>query len=313
MKNIIVTGGCGFIGSTLVDELVSKNYNVRVIDNLSAESNDQFYKNPKATYYEIGIEEKEKLQESEVFQDVDTLFHLAAESRIQPTLENPSKACYTNFYGTAIILELCKEYGVSKVMYSGTSSAYGLKNSNNIRKMLGIKYDASLKEDMPRDCLNPYSVSKTAAEDLCKMYHTLWGLKTVIFRYFNVYGERQPLKGQYAPVIGIFLRQRADNEPMTIVGDGLQTRDFTHVKDIVQANILASLSENELVYGEIFNVGTGKNHSVLDIANRMGGEYVHIPARKGESRETLANIDKISTMLGYKPSVKLEEWIDQNK
>ena len=313
MKNIIVTGGCGFIGSTLVDKLVSKNYNVRVIDNLSAESNSQFYKNPSAEYYEIGIEEKEKLQESGVFEGVDALFHLAAESRIQPTLENPSKACFTNFYGTPVVLELCKEYGVKKVMYSGTSSAYGLKNSNNIRKALGLKYDSSLKEDMPRDCLNPYSVSKTAAEDLCKMYYNLWGLKTVIFRYFNVYGERQPLKGQYAPVIGIFLRQRANNEPMTIVGDGLQTRDFTHVKDIVQANVLAALSDNEQIYGEIFNVGSGRNHSVLDIAKLMGGEYVHIPARKGESRETLANIDKISEMLGYEPSVKLEEWIDQNK
>tara|TARA_R100000008_G_scaffold85433_1_gene75358 strand:- start:32 stop:973 length:942 start_codon:yes stop_codon:yes gene_type:complete len=313
MKNIIVTGGCGFIGSTLVDTLVSKNYNVRVIDNLSAESNPQFYKNPNAEYYEIGIEEKEKLQESGVFEEVDTLFHLAAESRIQPTLERPSQACFTNFYGTAVILELCKEYGVEKVMYSGTSSAYGLKNTNNIKKALGLEHDSSLKEDMPRDCLNPYSVSKTAAEDLCKMYYSLWGLKTVIFRYFNVYGERQPVKGQYAPVIGLFLRQRANNEPMTIVGDGLQTRDFTHVKDIVQANILAALSNNEQSYGEIFNVGTGRSHSVLDIAKYMGGEYIHIPARKGESRETLANIDKISEILGYEPSVKLEEWLDQNK
>jgi len=100
---------------------------------------------------------------------------------------------------------------------------------------------------------------------------------------------------------------------MTIVGDGLQTRDFTHVKDIVQANVLAALSDNEQIYGEIFNVGSGRNHSVLDIAKLMGGEYVHIPPRKGESRETLANIDKISEMLGYEPSVKLEEWIDQNK
>ena len=312
MKNVIVTGGCGFIGSHLVDELLNRGCNVKVIDNLSAESNEKFYKNPNAEYYEIGIEQKERLQESGVFKDVDTLFHLAAESRIQPTLERPSKACFTNFYGTAVILELCKEYGVKKVMYSGTSSAYGLKNVALIHKIMGTKPPA-LKETMPRDCLNPYSVSKTAAEDLCKMYYSLWGLKTVIFRYFNVYGERQPLKGQYAPVIGIFLRQRANNEPMTIVGDGSQTRDFTHVKDIVQANILAGLSDNEMICGEIFNVGTGTNHSVLDIAKHLGGEYVHVPMRQGEAKETLADISKISTMLDYKPSMKLEEWLDENK
>ncbi len=109
------------------------------------------------------------------------------------------------------------------------------------------------------------------------------------------------------------MRQRDAGEELTIVGDGSQKRDFTHVSDALQANMKAMETSDESCYGEIFNVGTGKNHSVLDIANRMGGEYVHIPARKGESRETLANIDKISTMFGYKPSIKLEDWIDQNK
>ena len=301
MKNVIVTGGCGFIGSHLVDELVSIGCNVTVIDNLSADSNEEFFTNPKACYHKVNIESRDRLEETGAFENADTLFHLAAESRIQPTLLRPSKACFTNFYGSAVVLELCKKHNVKKVIYSGTSSAYGLKNS------------IPLTEDMPRDCLNPYSVSKTAAEDLFKMYHSLWGVKTVILRYFNVYGERQPLKGQYAPVIGIFLRQKAANQAMTIVGDGLQTRDFTHVRDVVQANILSALSDNEKIHGEIFNVGTGKNHSILDIAKRIGGEYAHIPAREGESRETLASIDKISEMLGYEPSVKLEDWIDQNK
>ena len=301
MKNVIVTGGCGFIGSHLVDELVSKGCSVKVIDDLSATSNDEFFKNPQAEYHRVNIESRDRLEQSGVFKNADTLFHLAAESRIQPTLERPSKACFTNFYGTAVVLELCKKFGVKKVIYSGTSSAYGLKNP------------IPLKEDMPRDCLNPYSVSKTAAEDLFKMYHTLWGLETVIFRYFNVYGERQPLKGQYAPVIGIFLRQKKAKEAMTIVGDGLQTRDFTHVKDVVQANILAATSTNEQAWGEIFNVGTGRNHSVLDIAKSMGGEYIHVPARKGESQETLADISKISATLGYAPSIKLEDWINENK
>ena len=301
MKNVIVTGGCGFIGSHLVNELILKGCNVTVIDDLSAQSRSEFFTNPKAHYFKAHIESRDALEETGAFKNADTLFHLAAESRIQPTLERPSKACFTNFYGTAIVLELCKKFKVERFIYSGTSAAYGLKNS------------IPLKEDMPRDCLNPYSVSKTAAEDLVKMYHSLWGIKSVIFRYFNVYGEGQPMKGQYAPVIGIFLRQRAKQQPMTIVGDGLQTRDFVHVKDVVQANILAATSNNNEAWGEIFNVGTGKNHSVLDIAKCIGGDYIHTPDRKGESRETLADISKISQTFGYSPSVKLEEWINNNK
>tara|TARA_R100001377_G_scaffold39439_1_gene22028 strand:- start:177 stop:677 length:501 start_codon:yes stop_codon:yes gene_type:complete len=166
---------------------------------------------------------------------------------------------------------------------------------------------------MHRDCLNPYSVSKTAAEDLCKMYYTLWNLETVIFRYFNVYGERQPTKGQYAPVVGLFLKQKKANEPLTLVGDGLQRRDFTHVKDVVKANTLAMKSENYGILGQTFNVGTGVNHSVLEIAQLIGDNFTNLPPRLGESRETLADITKISRELGYEPSVKLEDWIKENK
>jgi UDP-glucose 4-epimerase len=186
-------------------------------------------------------------------------------------------------------------------MYSSTSSAYGLKN------------EPPLKEDMPRDCLNPYSVTKVAAEDLCKMYQILWDLRTVIFRYFNVYGERQPVRGQYAPVVGIFQRQVADGELMTIVGGGLQRRDFTHVSDVVQANIRAAESDNRKIFGEIFNVGTGKNHSVLELAKLIGDEIIHVPERPGEAATTLADISKIQKYLGYEPTVKLEDWIDTQK
>lgn len=142
------------------------------------------------------------------------VFHLAAESRIQPSILDPIKACEINFLGSCNVLQTSRIHNVKRLMYSGTSSAYGLKNQS------------PLKENMKRDCLNPYSVSKTAAEDLFKMYYTLYGLETVIFRYFNIYGERQPLKGQYAPVIGIFLRQKEAGEPLTIVGDGTQRRDL---------------------------------------------------------------------------------------
>jgi len=156
------------------------------------------------------------------------------------------------------------------------------------------------------------SVTKVAAEDLCKMYHSLWGLPTVIFRYFNVYGERQPLRGEYAPVIGIFLRQKAAGENMTIVGDGEQRRDFTHVKDVVTANLLAAYSPREEILGEIFNVGTGKNNSVLEIAKMIGGEYKFIAARDGEADVTLADITKTKELLRWNPLAKLEDWIEKN-
>jgi UDP-glucose 4-epimerase len=178
---------------------------------------------------------------------------------------------------------------------------------------------------MPNDCLNPYSVSKTGGEELCKMYSKLYGLETIIFRYFNVYGERQPLRGQYAPVIGIFLRQRAAGESMTIVGDGEQRRDFTHVSDVVEANIKASqfvapeyLVENDIVYhawewGQVYNIGTGTNHSVNQIAALIGGDIVNIPARQGEARITLANANKAKEHLGWTSKVRLEDWIAAHK
>jgi UDP-glucose 4-epimerase len=158
--------------------------------------------------------------------------------------------------------------------------------------------------------LNPYSVSKVAGEKLCKMYTNLFGLKTVIFRYFNVYGERQPLRGQYAPVIGIFLRQRNDGEPLTIVGDGEQRRDFTHVSDVVQANILAATKDvDDEYYGELYNVGNSVNYSINEIANSISENQINIPPRIGEARTTLANNGKLRTIFGWRPQVNLMDWI----
>ena len=142
------------------------------------------------------------------------------------------------------------------------------------------------------------------------MYNDLFGLKTVIFRYFNVYGERSPIKGQYAPVIGIFLRQRKDGEPLTIVGDGEQRRDFTHVSDVVQANILAATKDvDDEFYGGLYNVGCGKNYSVNEIANAISEKQINIPPRIGESRTTLANNGKLRTIFGWRPQVNLMDWI----
>jgi UDP-glucose 4-epimerase len=182
-------------------------------------------------------------------------------------------------------------------MYSSTSSGYGTNQTPNI-------------ETQSDDCLNPYSVSKVNGEKLCKMYTDLFGLRTVCFRYFNVYGERQPLKGQYAPVIGIFLRQRDAGEPLTIVGDGNQRRDFTYVGDVVNANILAATKEvdNE-AFGQVYNVGSGTNYSVNQISRMISDNTINIAPRAGEARISLANNQKLSKTFGWKPTMVLEDWI----
>jgi UDP-glucose 4-epimerase len=225
------------------------------------------------------------------------VFHIAAEARIQTAIENPIEAVSINSVGTVTVLQCAREAGVRRVMYSSTSSGYGMNESPNI-------------ETQPDDCLNPYSVSKVNGEKLCKMYTNLFGLPTVCFRYFNVYGERQPIRGQYAPVIGIFLRQRDAGEPLTIVGDGHQRRDFTHVSDVVNANIMAAISNVESeMFGQVYNVGTGTNHSVNQIARMISDNKINIPPRMGEARVTLANIQKTKKTFGWEPKVKLEDWI----
>ena len=165
-------------------------------------------------------------------------------------------------------------------------------------------------ETQPDDCLNPYSVSKVNGEKLCKMYTDLFDLDTIIFRYFNAYGERQPIRGQYAPVIGIFLRQLAAGESLTIVGDGEQRRDFTYVKDIVNANIMAAISNaDKEAYGKVYNVGSGVNYSVNEVAAMISDDVKYIPPRLGEARISLANVDKIYNTFAWKPQQNLEEWV----
>jgi UDP-glucose 4-epimerase len=300
MKSI-VTGGAGFIGSHIVDKLCELGHEVIVIDNETSTVHENFWYNPTVkynnNYYKYDIADYDKIRP--LFEGVDYVFHLAAESRIQPAIDNPLLCFRTNAFGTAVVLQCAREVGVKKVMYSSTSSTYGLKNT------------PPLEETMPNDCLNPYSVAKTSGEEACKMYTKLFGLETVIFRYFNVYGEREPLKGPYAPVVGLFLRQAKSGEPLTIVGDGLQRRDFTHVDDVVDANILAMKCE-QTIAGETFNIGTGKNHSVLELAKMISNLIKFIPPRPAESRETLANNYKAQNKLGWSPRKQIEDYIKDN-
>ena len=290
----IVTGGAGFIGSHIVDRLVTMGADVVVIDDESAIAHDQFYYNDMAEYYKWDISDYDKIRS--LFNNTDYVFHLAAESRIQPTLENPLLAFKTNTVGTATVLQCAREAGVKRVIYSSTSSAYG-------------KNRPPLVETMQDDCLNPYSVSKVAGEKACKMYTDLFGLETIIFRYFNVYGPREPVKGPYAPVVGLFLRQHAEGKPLTIIGDGMQRRDFTYVSDVVDANISAMTNGTP---GEVYNIGTGKNNSVYEIAHMISDNVTYLPPRLGEARETLACNSKAVQELKWKPVHKIEKYIKIN-
>ena len=284
MKSL-VTGGAGFIGSHIVDKLISLGHQVTVIDNETSIVHENFYYNNDAKYHKLDIVDYENTRK--LYDGIDYVFHCAAESRIQPTILNPIGAIKTNTLGTGTVLQCSREAGVKKVIYSSTSSGYGLKNN------------PPLTEDMPDDCLNPYSVSKVAGEKLCSMYYKLFGVKTVIFRYFNVYGPREPLRGPYAPVVGLFLRQKAAGQPLTIVPDGTQRRDFTHVNDVVEANVLAMTKDNHIHYGEVFNVGTGVNHSVLELASMISSNTKFIEPRLGEAYITLADNNKLKNIFGF--------------
>jgi UDP-glucose 4-epimerase len=294
----LVTGGAGFIGSNLVDKLIELEHEVIVIDNESSSARDEFFWNGKANNHKFDICDYENTRP--LYDDVDYVFHLAAEAHIQPAIKNPIRAVTVNAVGTCTVLQCARESGVKKVMYSSTASAYGANESPNIETQLD-------------DGLNPYSVSKVAGEKICKMYTNLYGLRTVIFRYFNVYGERQPLRGQYAPVVGIFLEMAKKNEPLTIVGDGNQRRDFIYVGDIVNANITAALTDVDSdAYGQVYNVGTGTNYSVNQIARMISSNTINVAPRPGEVRYSLANINKFKTTFGWKPTIKLEDWILKN-
>jgi UDP-glucose 4-epimerase len=300
MSKCLVTGGAGFIGSHLVDKLIELAHEVIVIDNESSESHDHFYFNDKAVYFKYSIENYNATRD--LYNDVDYVFHMAAETRISRSIDNPVETFFTNDVGTATVLQCARETGVKKVMYSSTSAAYGLKNSipNN--------------ENQIDDGLNPYSVSKINGEKICKMYTDLYNLPTIIFRYFNVYGERQPSKGMYAQVTGIFLDQFANNQPLTIVGNGKQKRDYVHVSDVVNANILAMKKNLEKeYYGTIFNVGTGINYSVKEIADMISSNQIHIPPRDGEAKETLCNYGKINSVLEWQPTEDVKKWIYKQK
>ncbi|MBA7711915.1 UDP-N-acetylglucosamine 4-epimerase [subsurface metagenome] len=292
MAKIIVTGGAGFIGSNLTDALIEKGHDVLIIDNLTTGKRENI--NPKAKFFEADLRNFNEIRP--LFEGVDFVFHEAALPRIPLSIEKPIETNDINIKGTLNALVAAKEAGVKKFIYASSSSA------------LGGTAELPMKEDASCNPLNPYALQKYVGELYCKIFFDIYKLPTVSLRYFNVYGPRQPRVGAYTPVIGIFLTQKKEGKPLTITGDGEQTRDFSYVSDVVRANILA-MESDRIGQGEVINIGAGKKHSVNEIAEMVGGESTHIPLRPGEMRDTLADTSKAKELLGWQPEVALEEGI----
>ena len=288
----LVTGGAGFIGSNLVDKLLEDGHDVIVFDNETANTHDGYYWNDKAENYHVDLSKNRSSNLLQTYcMDVDCIFHMAADISVQYSIESPFESYSNNINSLFNVLEFAKRYNISKVVFSSSASVYGVT-------------DKVCVETDETDPLNAYALSKLNGEQIMKMYHDLYDINTVSLRYFNVYGPRQSNTGQYAPVVGIFQKQKESNGALTIVGDGEQTRDFVHVFDVVSANMLVADKDVNGVY----NVGTGVEYSVNQIADMISDNQVYIPARVGEARRSVADISKIKS-IGWRPNVKLEEWI----
>lgn len=288
MSRVLVTGGKGFIGLHTVHTLFfERGDEVGIIDI-----------NDSCTPCDIrNFEEVERYFKAFC---PEYVIHCAAKARIQPSLQNPIETYETNVLGTLNLLQASRMFGVKKFIYSASSSVYAGHTK------------LPLRESMTPRPLNPYAYSKLMAEMLISQYVKNYKLKACSLRYFNVYGPGQATEGQYATVIGIFLRQLKNGEPFTIVPDGEQRRDFTWVGDVVRANILA-MESDKTGKGEIINIGTGKNYSIQEIADIIGGKdypRVFIASRIGEARATLADISKAKRLLGWEPKVSFEEGIE---
>jgi UDP-glucose 4-epimerase len=298
MSKLLVTGGAGFIGSHIVDRLIKLGHEVIVLDNLSTGRKENL--NSQAKFVECDISDYESI--ATYFSGVEAVFHLAALARIQPSIRDPLLANKSNITGTVNVLWAAKNAGVKKVIYSASSSVYGDQPAENY----------PLKETCEARPGSPYSLQKYVGELYCRLFSQLYGLPTVILRYFNVYGPRQITEGAYATVIGIFLKQRQEGKPMTVVEDGEEKRrDYTHVADVVEANMFAW--QTDLPSAEVFNIGFGKHYSVTEVAELVGGPIVRIPKRPGEYLITWADNSKAKCLLAWEPKISLEEGIGDLK
>ena len=294
-KHYLVTGGAGFIGSNLVDALIKAGHRVTIIDNLTTGKKENL--NPKAKFIKADIRDLKKIQP--IFKNKDGVFHLAAIPRVQPSIEYPIEPNEVNVTGTLNVLWAAKLAGIKRVVYSASSSAYG-----NAKKL-------PLTEDMRPGPMSPYGLQKYIGEEYCRLFSFLYGIETVSLRYFNVYGPRMASTGAYMTAIRVFLSQRAAGKPLTVVGDGEQTRDFSHVYDVVRANMLA-MNSHKVGKGEVINIGPGKNYSMNAIAKIIGGKIVYLPPRV-EPRDTRADNTLARKLLGWTPKENLPDALNTLK
>ena len=293
MKHV-VTGGCGFIGSHLVDGLLDLGHEVVVVDDLS--TNEGRRVNPAATLVEGSITDLDLVMSAT--EGADFVFHAAAWARVPRSIDDPVGTHEVNVNGTLNVLQAARENGVGRVVYSSSSSVYGEQDTH------------VMQEDMSPNPVSPYALHKLIGEQYGRMFARLFGMSVVSLRYFNVYGPGQTTTGAYVLVIPRFLKLRDEGKPLTIYGDGEQTRSYTHVSDVVRANVLAASEELPAGENVVLNIGPNEETSVNEIAEMVGGEVEHIyPNPRGEFEEPRKSSDcsKAKAMIGWEPRISLSE------
>lgn len=293
----IVTGGCGFIGSHIVDRLLREGHTVKVIDNFSTgrpENLVHHKDNPNLTVCQLDIRSREDIKS--LFVGVDYVFHLAALADIVPSIQKPSEYYSSNVLGTFNVVECAKQAGVKKLVYAASSSCYGIPDEYPTKETAAIRPQY------------PYALTKRLGEETVLHWGQVYHLPVVTLRLFNVYGTRSRTSGTYGAVFGVFLAQKLAGQPFTVVGSGEQTRDFTYVTDVADAFFTAAISEIE---NDTFNVGSGGTYSVNRLCELLGGEVTYIPKRPGEPDCTFADTTKIEKALGWKAKVSFEEGVQE--
>ena len=289
----VVTGGAGFIGSHLVDELLARSAQVTVLDNFSTgrASNLGHIEN-KIRLVECDIGRAGDWQDE--FREADYVFHLAALADIVPSIENPEGYFQANATGTFNVLQACLKHRPKKIIYSASSSCYGIPDKYPTEETAAIRPQY------------PYALTKYLGEQLVLHWCQVYQLPALSLRFFNVYGPRSRTSGTYGAVFGVFLAQKLAGKPFTVVGDGEQTRDFTFVTDVVDAICVAAESEAS---NEIINIGSDNTYSINRLVELLGGEVIYIPKRPGEPDCTWANIEKAKAVLDWKPKVRFEKGV----
>ncbi len=291
-KRAIVTGGCGFIGSYVVRALQEQGYTPIVIDNLSKGIKENI--DEEIEFHKVDIVDKERLEQ--IIEEGDIIIHLAAHTSVPESIENPLPYHETNIRGTYTLLEVARTKKASGIIFSSSAAVYGSQ-------------EGMMKETSPLLPESPYAVQKVIGEQLCKSYSELYGIPSVCLRYFNVYGKGNHEEGSYAPVTARFLKAKKDNKPLPIIGDGWQTRDFIHVRDVARANV-ASISLLNKNSHEVINVCSGGSFTIIDIATLIGGDLEFLPQRK-EVRHSSGDNSLLQKKLSLKNIIRLNEGIKE--